>query len=396
MKNGPGTILFISNDASRTGAPIFLLRLLRWFRENHRYSFRTLVGAYGELVSEFEALGAVDSFEPKPTVTYKVLRRLRLNQPCRANHQRALRAKLSSCGIRLIYCNTIANGKILDYLSFLGCPVICHVHELESSIRHFGQENMAFIKKYSSQYIAVSQSVKLNLSGEHDIPGERIRLINGVIPDTQLQPPGGIIARKTVRRELGIPLQSKLVCAAGSTNHRKGTDLFLRIAESVRRADRDGTIHFIWVGGRSDLVQGIRKEIRSSPLRDVVHFIGPRAEMTAYYDASDIFLLPSREDPFPLVMLEAASRELPILCFANSGGAPEFVENDAGLIVPSFDTVKMAEEVMRLLFAPELSRRIGNAAQQKVMNRYTLSLGAPKIAQVIQEELWGSEHQAGE
>jgi glycosyltransferase involved in cell wall biosynthesis len=193
---------------------------------------------------------------------------------------------------------------------------------------------------------------------------------------------------------LGIPLQSRLVCAAGSTDHRKGADLFLRVAESVQSTDRDGTVHFVWVGGRSDLVHGIQKEIRSSSLRDIVHFIGPRAELTAYYDASDMFLLPSREDPFPLAMLEAASRELPILCFANSGGAPEFVENDAGLIVPGFDTAKMAEEVMRLLSAPELSRRIGKAAQQKVMNRYTLNLGAPKIAQVIQEQLWGSERQA--
>jgi glycosyltransferase involved in cell wall biosynthesis len=118
--------------------------------------------------------------------------------------------------------------------------------------------------------------------------------------------------------------------------------------------------------------------------------------MNSYYDASDIFLLTSREDPFPLVMLEAASRSLPIVCFANSGGAPEFVEKDAGLIVPDFNTDKMAEEVMRLLSLPELRSSMGKAGQQKILNRFTLEIGAPKLARVIQDELSESEHQAGE
>jgi len=390
MKNSLGTILFISHDGSRTGAPIFLLRFLRWFRENCACSFRILVGTYGELVPEFRELGEVDCFEPEPRLTYKVLRRLGLNHSYRLDHQRSLRARLSHCDVRLIYCNTIANGGILDFLSFLRCPVICHVHELEGSIRHFGPENMDLVKKYASQYIAVSRAVKRNLSTRHDIPDEQIRMINGFIPAEQLDPSKVIDSRQAVRRELGIPLQSKLVCASGSIDQRKGTDLFLRVAEKVRSVDRDGTVHFVWVGGRSDLLKRTRSEIDPS-LRAFVHFIGPRPVLTPYYDASDIFLLTSREDPFPLVMLEAASRERPILCFANSGGAAEFVENGAGLMVPDFDAEKMADEVMRLLSAPELSQQIGTAARRKVMNRHLLHLAAPEIAQVIQERLRCSE-----
>jgi glycosyltransferase involved in cell wall biosynthesis len=387
MSNSSGTILFISNDASRTGAPIYLLRLLRWLRDNRDDSFCTLVGTYGALAPQFEELGETDYFEPRPTVIYRVLRRLKWNRAYRASHQRTLRAALSRRDIRLVYCNTIANGEILQHLSFLRCPVICHVHELESSIAHFGPGNMALIKEHASQFIATSQSVKSNLSGRHGIPEERIRLIFGGIPIEQVPRSGSGAVREAVRRELGIPLQSKLVCGAGSPGHRKGTDLFLRVAEDVRHADGNGNVHFVWVGGNSDSVHRVRKEIESSPLRDVVHFVGSKAEMNAYYDASDMFLLSSREDPFPLVMLEAASRGLPIVCFAESGGGPEFVEDDAGTVVPGFDTAKMAQEVMRLLSAPQLSRRIGKAGQQKVANRYTLDICAAKIAEVIKEAL---------
>jgi glycosyltransferase involved in cell wall biosynthesis len=394
MKNESGTILFLSNDASRTGAPIFLLRLLRWLRQNHDYSFRTLVGRYGDLVPDFEALGPVDSFEPKPTAAYKVLRRLKLNGSYRAKHQQALRAKLSRCDIRLIYCNTIANGKILDFLSFLRCPVICHVHELESVIHDFGQQNMDSIRKYTAKYIAVSQAVKSNLLEKHKIPEDKICLISGFIPQPEGPPQERTASRSAVRQELGIPVGSKLICGSGSIEHRKGADLFLKIAGGVKEATSDNSVHFVWIGGRPDRVAQMQKEIRSSPLQDVVHFIGSRASMIPYYDASDLFLLSSREDPFPLVMLEAASRCLPILCFADSGGAPEFVENDAGVVVPNFDTAHMAKEVIRLLSAPEFSGRLGNAGQQKVMNRFTLDRGAPKIAQVIRENLTESEDYA--
>lgn len=390
MGNGAGTILFISHDGSRTGAPIFLLRFLEWFRKNHNIPFRLLVGNYGELVPDFQALCHVDYFEPKPVLHYKVLRRLKLNGRYRAEHQRLLREKLSNSNIRLVYCNTIASGRILEFLSFLRCPVICHVHELEDSIRRLGPQNLASIKQHASQYIAVSRAVKRNLSARHDIPEDKIQLINGFIPATQLRPSEAANSSQAVRRELGIPMESKLVCAAGSIDTLKGVDLFLRVAETVKQTKKDDGIHFVWVGGRSEIVDSTRRKIQPS-LRGTVHFTGPQSDVTPYYDASDVFLLTSREDSFPLVMLEAASRERPVVCFADSGGAPEFVEKDAGLVIPDFDTTKMAEAIMYLLSVPELRRRIGEAARQKVSGNYTLNLGAPKIAKVIQERLHCSE-----
>jgi glycosyltransferase involved in cell wall biosynthesis len=48
-------------------------------------------------------------------------------------------------------------------------------------------------------------------------------------------------------------------------------------------------------------------------------------------------LLPSREDPYPVVVLEAAAEKIPTVCFENSGGAPEFVCPDAGTVAPYLD-----------------------------------------------------------
>ena len=76
----------------------------------------------------------------------------------------------------------------------------------------------------------------------------------------------------------------------------------------------------------------------------------------------DAFLLTSREDSGPMVMLEAAAFRIPILCFDESGGAPEFVAHDAGIAVPYLDIRQMADALLDLEQSPDLRRRFGNAA----------------------------------
>ena len=387
MNQTSQTVLFISHDASRTGAPIFLLRFLRWFRQNHHIQFRVLVGHSGELLSDFESLGLVDSFEPNPTLIYRILRRLNLNGPRRSDHLASLRRKLLASDISLIYSNTMASGNILDFLSFLDCPVICHVHELESAICDSGIENLNFTKKRASGYIAVSWAVKTNLIEKHGISEDTIRMVHGFIPASECKHSTTVNSRAMVRRELGIPLESKLVCACGSIEPRKGVDLFLQVADKVAKAYQRGPVHFMWIGGRPEVVSRMRKQARFSSLRDIAHFIGPKPDVALYYDASDIFLLPSREDPFPLVMMEAALREMPIVCFDKSGGAAEFIEGDAGLVVPGFDVDQMAQKVVGLLSSPDLCKRLGVNARQKVLNRHDIGVGAPQIAAIIQGAL---------
>jgi glycosyltransferase involved in cell wall biosynthesis len=164
-------------------------------------------------------------------------------------------------------------------------------------------------------------------------------------------------------------------------------DLFLEVAGNVLQRYKSGPVHFLWVGGLPHVVRQMQARIQSSSLRDVVHFIGPKADVTPYYAASDIFVLASREDPFPLVMMEAALREKPIVCFDQSGGAPEFVESDAGFIVPGFHVDEMAKRVVDLLSSPDLCKRLGMNAREKVLRRHDINIGATQIATIIEKAL---------
>ena len=78
-------------------------------------------------------------------------------------------------------------------------------------------------------------------------------------------------------------------------------------------------------------------------------------------------------------MLEAAALAIPPICFNRSGGGPEFVEADAGLVVGYADTLAVARGLVLLREQSALRRRLGVAARQKVMDSYQSNFRLPKF-----------------
>jgi glycosyltransferase involved in cell wall biosynthesis len=99
--------------------------------------------------------------------------------------------------------------------------------------------------------------------------------------------------------------------------------------------------------------------------------------------AADIFSLTSREEPFSVVMLEAAMNAIPILCFAKAGGGPELVENDAGFVIDDNDLPAMAAACIELAKDKSLRQKLGKNAQKKVMENYLIDHQAARIEQEI-------------
>ena len=107
-------------------------------------------------------------------------------------------------------------------------------------------------------------------------------------------------------------------------------------------------------------------------LVDHVRFLGEAQDARSYFAAGDLFLLTSREDPFPLVCLEAADCGLPIVCFDKAGGMPDFVQDDAGYVVPFEDTKAMAEKLIVLCFNRDERVRRGAVARERVRARHDI------------------------
>jgi glycosyltransferase involved in cell wall biosynthesis len=385
-------ILFISHDASRTGAPILLLNFLKWLKANTDIPFRILFRAGGELEPEFRAVASTMVLQKQVTLTSlpaRILRRFKIvwYTLTSAGHTGflyshtsqygALRRFLSSTG--LIYSNTAANGDVLEALSPLGCPVISHIHELEHSLREC--RGLEKVIRYTNQYIACSEAVKTSLVENQGIQAQKIETIHEFIPLSGQTPQRD---RRRIFDELGIPHDAGMVCASGTNRWRKSPELFLQLAACVNRK-LERPAFFIWVGETGDEtgLYRLMYDVKKLGLEKRVLFIGEKADPSDYFAACDVFVQVSREDPFPLVCLEAALLAKPIVCFDKAGGMKEFVEEDAGFVVPYLDIEVFASKVVDLLNSPELRGRLGGRAQEKVRERHNIDISAQKILKVI-------------
>lgn len=378
-------ILFISHDASRTGAVIFLRNLLRWFKKNTRMSFLILLRNGGALESEFAAIAPTSLWDGKSGRGrfQKFLSRLGLNRGGLPGPP--LRNGFPKEEVGLVYSNTLTNGRILDAFSGNKWPVLTHVHELESMIRKFGSDNIRLVKKHTRHYLAASEAVKRNLVLNHFISEGKIDVIHGGVELAGFSLDAKE-AKGSLARELRAEKNAFFVGGAGTLDWRKAPEIFILLAHTVHRRKPSLPIHFVWIGGDQKETRffELRYDIERLGLTDRVHFLGAKTNPENYLAAFDVLALTSREDPFPLVCLEAAASGKPILCFDEAGGAKELVETDAGFVLPWLDIQGMADKIFLLFDSPSRLNELGRRAFQKVKERYEISVIAPKIFDRIQ------------
>jgi glycosyltransferase involved in cell wall biosynthesis len=392
-------ILFISHDARPHGAQILLLHFLRWFKKNTSIPFDVLLKEGGQLIGEFEGVSPVMLWNEgvisigKKGLVGESIRKLK--QLVRRGHtvQESTRTgdsspvELVAGQYGLIYSNTITNGAVLEGLAHLGCPVICHVHELEYCTNYLtAPGNTDRVRRHTSHYVAVSEAVKRNLASELSVPDKSIELVYEFI---HTQPEVKPVRVVEARKHLGFTDESIVIGASGTTDWRKGPDLFVQLAGAVRRKHPNKLLHFLWIGGESSGPNfgALQYDIRHLGLEGLVHFIGHQKHPLEYYSLFDVFALTSREDPYPLVNLEVALLKKPIVCFEGSGGAREFVEDDCGFVVPYLDIETMADRIVELVDKPELRRSMGERAAEKVRERHDVEVAAPKLLALIESYL---------
>src|SRR5207302_921901 len=111
--------------------------------------------------------------------------------------------------------------------------------------------------------------------------------------------------RRRWRAALGLPPDHVVVGGAGTLDWRKGPEIFVQLAATVHKLAPDLPISFCWVGnGSRRVVQRLRHDARHSGCDGSVVFTGERTDTPACFAAFDVLALTSREDPFPLVVLE--------------------------------------------------------------------------------------------
>ena len=170
------------------------------------------------------------------------------------------------------------------------------------------------------------------------------------------------------RRELDLP-DKRTILYVGRIEPLKGLDILLK---AVALLNDTANTHLLIVGGSLGEDAELQRLITLAAdldISDIVAFIGSvkQEQLPAYYNAADVFVLPSWYESFGLVALEAMSCATPVVV-SRVGGLTTFVENGkTGYLIPWRCPDAFARGLETLLENPSLRSAMGSAARQKAM-----------------------------
>lgn len=221
----------------------------------------------------------------------------------------------------LCYINTIVISKYSRFSSKLKVPYFLHVHELPSVYERIKSSDFDFSINNAKSVICcstvVANAIKNVRTKDIYIQHEHIR---------SHEISGGIDV-KNMRIKHNIPVNGFIWMMSGFKSHRKGYDLVIEICDKIKAHNG----YLLWVGGSFD--NGLDFLVKNNMPENLIELNNlDYDDYIELFQIVDGFALTSREDPFPLVMIEAASFGLPIVSF-NSGGISEFMLPHMGSIV---------------------------------------------------------------
>lgn len=377
-------ILFVGHDSRRSGAPILLLEIIKWFKKNTSYEIIILLKKGGALIEEYQKLGkTIIFYENFPSLHWRI-RKIR-----NLNHQKKVIKYIQSVNWTFIFSNTITNGDILQHIKLKSFKIFTYVHELDNAFNLYDVNNQVkgTLDK-TDFYFCGSNSVSDVVLRKIDINKSNYLVINSSIPSIENK-----IKNKNTRTELletlGFSNTDFIVGMMGALEWRKGPDLFFNVALKFKDVD---SFKFIWVGVRDDdkeLFEQLEFDTNLSGMKSKMKFIKANKDYEKYYSLFDVFLLSSREDPFPMVMVESAAYGLPVIGFKGTGGIDEFTANGTGFKVEPFDYSKIKTILLRLNSDEKFYIEQSNQSRVIALDKYNLEknilLMHKTILKVIQE-----------
>ncbi|MDP3895529.1 MAG: glycosyltransferase, partial [Mesorhizobium sp.] len=356
-----GTILIVSHDAALGGAQQIIRTFAAWLLRSTRYEVRLVLLRGGDLVGRFNDIA--------PTCNLAAL-------SVGKSREQVVDELSAWAGddVKAVFLNSAASGGFLDIWP-RETPIVAFIHEMPKILKLYTTE-FAKIRARAATIIAGSSAVRDSLAERHGLEGAHVPVVTAFLDAEDGRKTFGFEDKLAAKRTLGMNESALVVAACGIVHWRKSPGIFIDVAEKVLR-DHPGEAHFIWVGDGPDR-EHFERLLRAKGLTNV-RFTGIEPDIMRYLDAADIFLLPSEEDPFPIVCLHAATALAPVICFEEAGGMPGFVARGCGRAVPFKDADAMAAAVLDYAFDKEKRRAHGAAGQKLVAAEYTVATTGPQL-----------------
>jgi len=166
--------------------------------------------------------------------------------------------------------------------------------------------------------------------------------------------------------QFGIPADAFVIGCAAAYRPRKGIEYLI---DAMGLLPDDIPAHLLLIGKMD--AEELTRKIDACPAADRIHRSGYRTDAPAVTAACDVFCLPStKREGLPRAVIEAMAYRVPPVV-TNSGGSPELVvDGESGYVVPIKDARALADAFEWLYRDPDLRRRMGDAAHERIATAF--------------------------
>jgi glycosyltransferase involved in cell wall biosynthesis len=348
----------------------------------------------GPLREEFSALCPTYTFSTRPVAErwHKRLSR-RLTRSKTGDPEAWLAEIVAKVNPDCLYLNTLVLGYCLGKLTLdrRRTRVISSVHEMEiglllSSTRDSIQKQIVM----SDILTCEGESVKQNLVTNHQANANQCVVMPAYVPYERPEEMMQLNCNDSTQSVIDTLRELRrnqvfLFGFAGSAIDRKGFDLFPLLVKACVRRFADIPFRAVWVGCGPDSIAHVKAErdLTLLGIREHALLLPGVSCGAAALRQLNVMACLSREDPGPVVSLEAGAMAIPSVCFKHCGGIAELSELGCSVSVDYLDLEAFAEALFAFHQNPQMIKSLGQRFQDHVFSNNTVSIQGAAISALI-------------
>jgi glycogen(starch) synthase len=261
----------------------------------------------------------------------------------------------------------------LHELKRTGYPIVLTFHSTEYGrnggvLGDFWESSQIAGKEWYGGYIAtrvttVSQAMKNELNAHYQVPLDKIAVIPNALDPAHVKLK---VDRARIRSKYQIDRSAPTILAMGRLEYQKGPDILLEAIPAILREHPTATFLF---AGEGSMSARLKARCDAMGVGESTHFLGfvPHSEVLEILNSVDMVCIPSRNEPFGMVLLEAWAAQKPVVA-ADVGGLSENINDGVNGLKVSPSPSSLAEAICSLLGSPSTMRKFARNGAKNVKN----------------------------
>ncbi|MBI3796738.1 MAG: glycosyltransferase family 4 protein [Deltaproteobacteria bacterium] len=238
------------------------------------------------------------------------------------------------------------------------------------------------LKRTVDKFVAITEEIKEALQ-QIGIPAEKVVKISNGMP---LEDLSQAYDKEQVKLQVGWAAETTVITFVGRLVPAKGVDWLLEVWQHVVRKHERARLLIVGDGSERGALEA---QAQALGISNTLAFVGRQPDVFKFLAASDIFVLPSRQEGTSNALLEAMSQSLPVIVADDVLGGNRGVVNHQqdGYVIKLGESKTFVDTLCKLLEDVELRTEMGKRARRKIEKNFSMTSVADRYCALYHELL---------